>query len=279
MIHLPLTPDELRRRISSSNASWLNRAATEAAGDTAAGRHVSEKSLWSEIKPLLVEHQRQKCAYCERKLGTAGIEWDVEHFRPKGRVDVWQSPSKLVRRSGRANDRGYFRLAFEPHNYLVSCKPCNTNHKRNYFPIAAHKRALRSTAAEVLRREQAYLLHPLDGGDAQPETLIGFHGTLARPVATDEAGRLRAKVTIELLALNRPDLDSARAEAIWHVWNALGLEMVDQQRSIRAVRSLTGPGSPFANCARCFVELYNTRRPEADEIGQKLTAIVESYSQ
>src|SRR4051812_19371730 len=127
MIHMPLPAEELERRIDETSGTWRQRAQAAAAADQAAGEHVST-NLWSEIKPVLRAHQREKCAYCERKLGTAGIEWDVEHFRPKKRVDEWTSPS-VAAQTGAAG-HGYFRLAFVPRNYLVACKPCNSVHKR-----------------------------------------------------------------------------------------------------------------------------------------------------
>ena len=279
MIHVPLSPDELEQLISQAKPMWYERAVAQAEVDRVAGRHVSAQNLWSQIKPVFVAHQRRKCAYCERRLGEAGIEWDVEHFRPKRRVDVWIAPAGFPWPSGGPDDRGYYLLAFDPRNYLVSCKPCNGNHKRNYFPVAG-ARALTTTDPRTLRAESAYLLHPLDPDEADPELLIDFDGVLALPrdgTSTDE--RDRARTSIEVLKLNRPDLDFARSEAIMHLWNALQLSQGrHREQAVRTIEAMTGPGAKFTNCARSFVELFCTRRSRADEIGAAATEVVHTHS-
>ena len=227
-------------------------------------------------------HQRNKCAYCERRLSSAGVEWDLEHFRPKKGVDAWSSPSERGLKTGKADEHGYFLLAFEPRNYLVSCKPCNSNHKRNFFPIAG-KRAPLAADVEGARSERAYMLNPLDQNDPAPEALIGFYGVLPRWVTDSVEDRQRAIVTIEVLGLGRPDLELDRAEKIMHLWNALELQRTAGEAAVRergraAVETLTGSGSPQANCARCFRDLYLTNRAEADEIGSRLSAFVNSHS-
>ncbi|NOY25886.1 MAG: HNH endonuclease, partial [Oligoflexia bacterium] len=52
---------------------------------------------------------RARCMYCEDSLGT-----DIDHFRPKA---------------------DFPQRAFAWPNYLLACSHCNSNLKRNAFPI------------------------------------------------------------------------------------------------------------------------------------------------
>jgi hypothetical protein len=275
---MPIDPGDLVERIQAAKPTWLARAQKEAAADETAGAHVSKSGIWSEVKPILLDHQRAKCAYCERRLGTEPIEWDVEHFRPKKRVDSWKSPSGVVGRSGGSDPRGYFLLAFEPHNYLVACKPCNSNYKSNYFPVA-RRRVLDTRDLAALRRERPYLLNPLDPEESPPEEVIGFHGLNPRPVMPDEASRRRAVVTIEVLGLlERQDLNYGRAQVIRDLWIALEAADTGDPVVLEAIETSTGPGGAFANCARSFRALYERDRESAREIAVLASDFVRSHS-
>ena len=102
----------------------------------------------------------------------------------------WTSPSAAGVPTGGADAGGYFALALDPRNYLVSCKPCNTKHKGNFFPIAG-KRMADAVDVDEARAEKPYLLNPLDPDDEAPEDLIGFHGVNPREVADSVEGRRR----------------------------------------------------------------------------------------
>jgi hypothetical protein len=281
VIHNPIDPAELARRVEAAVPTWPERARTKTDANRAAGRHVSTDNIWSDIKAVFIAHQRRKCAYCERQLGDDGIEWDVEHYRPKGLIKVWRSPSGAARDKGGADSTGYFLLAFDIGNYMVSCKPCNSRNKAAYFPTAA-KRALTTTAVAQLRTERPYLLNPLDVTETPPDTLIGFRGITPRSIADTTEGAQRAVISIELLGLTRSDLDFERAKTLMGVYNALLLEESEtpavREQSRRTIRALTGPGSPFTNCARSFVALFRSEREKADRIGVAVTQVVESHS-
>jgi hypothetical protein len=284
VIRVPLSYDDLWQEIDGRRPSWRAKAGRLALANETAQRHVGEENIWSEIKPIFVRRQRAKCAYCERRLGSAAIEWDVEHFRPKGGVDAWASPTGVIRRSGKADSAGYYLLAFDPRNYLVACSACNTSHKRNFFPVR-RRRTLSSRDPVALRNEDAYLLNPLDQDDEDPEELIHFYGVTPRPASRQRGLRARATVTIEVLGLMREDLESDRAEVIMHLWNAILLRDTHasagdpiREQAERSLRALSGEGSPHANCARSFLRLCETNRGEAAKFGDAATKKVESYS-
>lgn len=69
----------------------------------------------AEPKRSLEELFYRKCAYCESPLPE--LEFDVEHFRPKGAVGESSAHS------------GYYWLAYTWDNLFPSCKPCNQKRK------------------------------------------------------------------------------------------------------------------------------------------------------
>jgi uncharacterized protein (TIGR02646 family) len=95
----------------------LAEAAQEDAIDEA-GAHVARSHVYAhvEVKAALEELFHDKCAYCETPIA-AGSDWDVEHFRPKGRV------------AERAGHPGYFWLTYEWSNLYPSCGFCNKRRK------------------------------------------------------------------------------------------------------------------------------------------------------
>lgn len=174
-------------------------------------------------------------------------------------------------------------LAFEPRNYLASCKTCNSSHKRNFFPIAGRARVIEAMSVTETRAEQAYLLNPLDPQDTPPETMIGFHGITPRPLSGAPPQRARALVTIEILKLGtRPDLDLERAEKIRDMWFAL-MQRDDPSSphsvvAREAVDAMTAKGSPMSSCASSFRDLYEHNQKEAQLIGVLATRFVNSHS-
>jgi hypothetical protein len=205
VIKVPLPSLGWQAAIAALNSTWWSRAQALTAQNRAAGAAVTPSGLWSEIKPLFVQIQREKCAYCERRLGSHAIEWDVEHFRPKAKVDAWPLLEDLVSVSDTHSDTGYFLLAYDPRNYLVSCKPCNSTYKRNYFPVVASRRVGDEDPIR-LAGETPMLVNPLDPADSDPASILGFEGPLPIAIGTDEHSRNRGQVTARLLALGREDL-------------------------------------------------------------------------
>ena len=75
--------------------------------------HVVKNAIYGsdEVRAALEELFSFKCAYCESSLGESG--WDVEHFRPKGRV------------AENREHPGYYWLAYAWENLYPSCVHCN----------------------------------------------------------------------------------------------------------------------------------------------------------
>ena len=99
------------------DASWMSAADLKKPTQSGMDRLVvTDLYRDNRVRVALERLFADKCAYCETK-GVAGFEWDVEHFRPKGRV---------------AEDGahpGYYWLAYSWTNLYLSCTFCNQRRK------------------------------------------------------------------------------------------------------------------------------------------------------
>ena len=267
MMLLRITREELHRRIAAEQPTWLRRAAEQTAANRAAGQHVG-RTIWSDIKPILRELQLDKCPYCERRLPKKNVEWDVEHYRPKGRVTAWPPGTTA------APEPGYHWLAYEVSNYLACCKTCNTDCKGDYFPLAG-KRCPPDTPVEALHQEEPLLIHPLAEGE-DPDRFITFEGAV--PQATGpEPDRRRAVVTIALLKLeSREELIYERSQAIRDVW--LAFTHPDTHLADRALDTLCANHAPHSRCARSFRRLCSQDPDRARELLELALAYLEGHS-
>ena len=102
----------------------------------------------ADVRGLLYARQGRVCAFCGCDL-PRNDRGDVEHFRPKGRVE------------DDANHGGYWWLAYDLNNYLLSCSKCNRVHKRDRFPLRANARQrITYEQRRHLPTEARLLLHP-----------------------------------------------------------------------------------------------------------------------
>src|SRR5205823_9338448 len=69
--------------------------------------------IWAELKPYLALLSHEKCWYCESIQESSDMH--VDHFRPEGRIADEGS-----------HGPGYWWLAFDWHNFRLSCTYCNT---------------------------------------------------------------------------------------------------------------------------------------------------------
>lgn len=264
MIRYSIHPVTWRNRIETTAPGWLERAAERTETFRALGRYDESSTIWSEVKRVYMELQEFKCGFCERRLEKSrfgNIEHDVEHFRPKKRVDDWPTDAITEERGlsydfdlGDSDPTGYFLLPYHHENYLISCKTCNSALKRNYFPIA-DARLVPGTEPRDMRDEKPFLIYPLGAVDEDPEGLITFDGILPVPIGTRGHKRRRAEVTIDFFGLDRREvLLEERAEGIVALHLALeGLDAPDTAEFAAAlVGRLVSDGAPHAACMRAY---------------------------
>lgn len=275
MIRYPLTRSKLQADVEKEKPGWLHEAKEKTKAFKAAKtfNEPAKQNSWGTIKGVYMTLQHDKCAYCERKLGSKQYgkgEHDVEHYRPKNAVKDWPPQKKKKNRrynysfpTGGATEQGYYLLAYNIFNYATACKSCNSSLKSNYFPIAG-TRVTDSTDFKKLKQEKPYLIYPLGNLDADPEELITFEGILPVPKVKNASDPeyQRARVTIDFFELDtRDDLNELRAQIILTLWVAYqalhdphaGVEhKADAQKIIDLAQSAR---AQHTNCARAFLTL------------------------
>jgi hypothetical protein len=293
MIRYPKALDQIEDAIEAKTGGWLQRATERTRLFSRLGRYAEKyvddagteqnaSAFWSEVKPVYLRRQYNKCVYCESRLeggGAALVHWDLEHFRPKSNVRKWPKKPLYDFPTGEAWPGGYYLLAYHPLNYAASCKPCNTSFKSDYFPIAA-ARISGSTDPRYYRDEQPYLVYPLGEEDEDPEELITFVGAEAYPkhaLDADPRRFRRARLMIDFFGLNRDGLVADRADCLLDIWSHVKLadtgdtfarRRLDRKRSVRAA---------FASCVRCFLALCATDRSRAGALIPELEKIVDLW--
>lgn len=112
-------------------------------------RSLSFPDHWNEpdVRGILYAAQGRVCGFCgcQHPRNDRG---DVEHFRPK-------SSTRGVPPNG-----GYWWLAYDASNYLLSCSVCNRTHKRTKFPLLDETSRVDSLTREAIVQETPVLFHP-----------------------------------------------------------------------------------------------------------------------
>jgi hypothetical protein len=184
--------------------------------------NISEKlnfndSFWGKYKNHFVKAQHGKCGYCELRMSSYG---DMEHYRPKSVVEELKitgfEREDLMNVSGRTFAKsckyGYWWLAYDWDNYLLSCTLCNQPWKRALFPILEGRPENEDFGSEyphkspvVDDKETPLLLNPYD--DIELSEHLRFNDVgLIEPFENSEFG----KQTIITCGLDRLSLFQAR---------------------------------------------------------------------
>jgi uncharacterized protein (TIGR02646 family) len=112
----------------------------------------------------------ERCMYCEDSAGN-----DIEHFWPKSE---------------------YPERAFDWHNYLFACSPCNSNFKRTRFPLDDASQPLLINPTEEEPLDHLHFLTRT--GEYSPQTPKG-------------------EASVDVFGLNRTTLQIGR----WRAWASL----------------------------------------------------------
>ena len=253
MIRISCTSGELSQKIATECPDWKE---------------------WKQLKPLFLDIQSYKCAYCECEIGgrvnTEGdrdlYPQDVEHFRPKAEVKDWKPPSHWnplpVLQTGPRT--GYPWLSLEPLNHAAACKTCNQGRKKCFFPILS---ALTSydgdPGLQDLLAEKPYLIFPFGDFEATaPEDYIAFMGAEPIPhpqLKTGSHEYWRARITIEILGLRREDLTHPRKRLVAKIareWCVARLASPTNWEPI--MDSFSESCEQFSSCAKYFLRLCET---------------------
>jgi len=113
------TPPKILNKKSCYNKT--KKAVKSKNGSVYKGYYYRHEQVTTELKAVY----NKKCAYCE-SFSEHVAALQVEHYRPKAKVDDKQTPSP----------NGYYWLGCEWSNLLLACSKCNgRSAKANNFPI------------------------------------------------------------------------------------------------------------------------------------------------
>ena len=175
-----------------------------------------------EIKKKLREIQFNKCCFCEQKIEFGHIE----HYRPKRGYKQDQNEKQLTK-------PGYYWLAYDWDNLLLSCPTCNSSYKKNYFPLKdPSKRAM--SYKDDITKEEPLIINP---AKEDPEDYIEFYGTSIRA----KNGNQKGKETIKTTGLDRPFINEDKLE-YYRICKELYQSILDldenNQKRIRMIKLL-----------------------------------------
>lgn len=232
-------------------------AATNLAIEENAGHQING-DIYADVsaRAALEELFYGKCAYCEKKI--VDDDWDVEHFRPKGRV------------AERRDHPGYYWLAYSWENLYPSCKHCNqrrkdkpiwgdlryasTGGKLDQFPLEDEATRAMSPR-DSITRELNLLIDPCKDNPEQYLTYDIFGQILAIK------DNFRGQATMEVCHLKRRRLTILRKARMQIVICMLRLirkaESLDIDKSADAKKfiqdNFLGDSCDFAGVARVVI--------------------------
>jgi uncharacterized protein (TIGR02646 family) len=212
-------------------------------GYRAQRRYDFDASIWLAAREVLRDASYGKCVWCESQLGSTGPA-DIDHYRPKHRAEGL--------RKGDIQPDHYWWLAYSWDNLVFSCQSCNRA-KRTRFPVVGK----RLEPGDPVGAEQPLLLNPYGADDPSEHLRFEVDGTV-RPISE------RGDVTIEVLALNRPDLVVGRRRAAELTQSLLAAAPSPIPANTR--NALIDPHVEFVGLRRQLLERHRASNETAAEV-------------
>ena len=217
MIHVQRDQTDEAGKIFEPNSAWFQLAAAKTKrAIKERGKQKADGKVYAhdEVRKALERLFHDKCAYCEL---TKVEGWEVDHFRPKGRV------------AEREDHPGYYWLTYVWENLYPSCQHCNQRRKdrprwadqaglpaggkADQFPLLDESsRAMRPK--DDIHAESRLLLDPCFD---DPEEYLAYDPTGQVFSLNDPDGSNASDVaskTIEIFHLQRRRLKGARRDTI-----------------------------------------------------------------
>ena len=234
-------PDDFETKVSALR-QWVKDEVENGRTPDFGGR---EK--WKDFKPQMAPATYGKCGYCEVDVwGVDRYKGDVEHYRPKGRIDAIVERPDGTKSSTVLFPSGYHWLAYAWSNYILSCNPCNSANKRNLFPV---RHVPTNPPAEGDQgTEDPLLLNPFGRKNPAKHLLFDKLGI----VGPRKSSRYGA-ATIEVCGLNREPLAKRRRRLA---------RIVQRQLDI-----LRNPNSSTDNLTNAIQTIADLGMPDAEHAG------------
>jgi uncharacterized protein (TIGR02646 family) len=154
----------------------------------------------SSVKKALFNMQHGKCCFCESKTKNVAHlgSGDVEHFRPKAGYQQ--------EKHDKISELGYYWLAYQWDNLLLSCESCNRLFKKNLFPLLDNQKRAKNHYDNI-KDETPLLINPTE---QNPEKYISFNEYVPYSIDDNSYGI----TTIKILNLTRTDLEEKRKKLL-----------------------------------------------------------------
>lgn len=221
--------------------------------------YIKNNNLWSDFKDILLDIYGDKCWYSECDL--TGSFGDVDHFRPKGK-STDENKREILK-------EGYWWLAYDYHNYRLSCEKCNRKYggggKSDRFPLRPG--TLPATAPNS--DDIPVLLDPCVLHDVQ---LIDCDeaGEII-PISRDEYEIERVRISSQIynwkvFNTRRKEIRNNCKTALEQFEIAYEKETGQMRRAIESLKRLTDDKAPYSSFARKYIKMKTEGKPFATVI-------------
>lgn len=240
------------KNLAVINATLVKKMNAEFDANEADYRHGGKKGktfkftsdyATDEVRNALIKCQFNKCCFSEAKF--VGDYSNVEHFRPKGKVDPYPN--------GNSHYPGYYWLAYDWSNLFLCKARINSSDKRNFFPLKNEKNRNRSHRDS--NKEKSLFINC---SEENPRKYIRFVGE--EPKGVDSAGR--GEFNIKFFQLRHTDFTEARRERLAflkamkeliEIAIAKGEKKKELKLHIDQLRATMSPGAEFSSMAIDFL--------------------------
>jgi hypothetical protein len=219
------------------------------------------KQSWTAVRSILDEASYGKCWYTESI--NPGCLNDVDHFRPKGKVENDDEPNYW-----------YWFLAFDPHNYRLSCQysnRCNTNPttgliggKGDKFPLLNVESRASNKAG--IAAERPMLLDPCNESDCDLIVFQADGRPAVSPVHKNDVDiNKRVEMSNLILNLDFPTFNQGREALYNSVKNLVDLGETSGAGTPTRIfvtgelKNLMDAKSPYSKAAECYVRCFRDR--------------------
>ncbi|NII25181.1 TIGR02646 family protein [Pseudoflavitalea sp. X16] len=193
-----------------------------------------------EVKIALKKLFNGKCAYCESPILTVTVG-DIEHFRPKAAIVT--DKKKMLK-------PGYYWLAADWDNLLLSCNNCNrkitqeefeggafTMGKANQFPIDDERARCKSHTGDLAKEEKVRLL--INPCTEDPEEYLEYldNGAIKAKNQPDRFKIKKAEQSISVYALLRDPLVKERAKLVKDIQYHISVLLSTREEIVKAKKA------------------------------------------
>jgi len=171
-----------------------------------------------DVRGALYAMHGRCCAFCQCKL-PRNDRGDVEHFRPK--KEVTEAPGHL----------GYWWLAYDFNNYLLSCRTCNQTCKRNHFKVEPGASHFNFPDKNQMDQEKRMLLNPAED-EVESMMKLDFsdsHLPIKPSANISQRHKSKVKETVDLFHMNMdPNLVENRRRAVRKAKDAIATNRIQE---------------------------------------------------